>query len=596
MSDRVKNLALRTVFEFYMEPPSADATPVRFADERSDSAASASLLAQLSPVWKCALCNTAFHKTGAIDLGLTRAQFETVKDVWLRLLTSHPHPSELKRASAAFAIKLLIALDMLQFHPSVVNSVMDHAQKELTMEDVRAVVTDPEIGAVPTDVLEIFLPTLLEYTWKRLETEDGALDPEEPQMQDAAPTILEGSNGMRITNPFIQREVMRLSAHCDPRGLVWINRRRSVEEIAAYHLDYQPDGESVGIFPGNAPERHRFVERRFTFWETLPLDDTHAVVQYVANGQDNEAHHLICINTNTGEMVGRPQRIGNLNHMMRMNGHHFVFQQTGSAHMRGYVQGYVQLHRRTMGFFHAEVEHVPHQTLELKPNEKIHVMCRGASDLLFIENGEPTAFTVKVLRCMGRDDEYVLQYVISLGGSVKGDPFALLGGLVLSPTRVVLHFDQSTPSRRKRMKLQLFERDTPVCPACDVGSSSSLASWENHRQNGIDRLCHKFDRLYFFRDNRSLDTFDANTNDLSVPLATVSVYEVAALISYGARILVLPAGCSTRTMLFDPRTGRMAKKELRTHLIHTYKTIALSGGNVMFATIEGEFHIVKRVE
>ena len=589
MSDRVKNPALRTVFEYYLEHPlGVDMTPVRFADEQSDSVASASLLAQLSPVWKCSLCNTAFHKAGVIDLGLTRAQFETVKDLWLRLVTEHPSPPELKRASAAFAIKLLIALDMLQFHPSVVESVVKHAQNELKMEDVRAVATDPEIHAMPTDVLEIFLPTLLEHAWKEIKIKDVATE--------AVQTLLEGPNGMRITNPFIQREVMRLSAHFDPYCLVWIHRKRSVEETATYHLDYQPDGESVGVFPGKAPERHRFVERRFTFWEALPLDDTHAAVQYIANGQDDRAHLLICINTNTGELVGRPQRLGNLNHMMLMNGHHFVFQQTGDAHMRGYVQEYVQLHRRTMGFFHAEVEHVPHQTLELKPKEKIHVMCRGASDLLFIENGNPAAFTVTVLRCMGRDDEYVRQYVISPGGSVKNESFTLFGGLVLSPTRVVLHFGQSTPNSHKRMKLQLFERDTSVCPACDVGSSCGLASWENHRQNGIDRLCHKFGRLYFFRDNQALDTFDANTNDLSLPLATISVHEVAALVSYGARILVLPADCATRTMLFDPRTGRMAKKELRTHLIHTHKTIALSGGNVLFATLEGEFHIVKRVD
>ena len=264
--------------------------------------------------------------------------------------------------------------------------------------------------------------------------------------------------------------------------------------------------------------------------------------------------------------------------------------------MRGYVQEYVQLHRRTMGFFHAEAEHVPQQTLDLEPSEKVHVMCRGASDLLFIENGEPTAFTVKVLRCMGRDDEYVLQYVISLGGSVRCEPFTLFGGLVLSPTRVALHFGQTTNGRRRRMKLQLFERDTPACPPCDVGSSCTLASWADHRQNGVDRLCHKYGRLYFFRDNTGLDTFDANTNDLSVPLATIPIHEMATLVSYGTRILVLPADCVTRTMLFDPRTERVAKKELRTRLIHTHKTIALTGGNVMFATLEGEFNIVKRVE
>jgi hypothetical protein len=588
MSDRVKNPALRTVFEYYLEHPlGVDMTPVRFADEQSDSVASASLLAQLSPVWKCSLCNTAFHKAGVIDLGLTRAQFETVKDLWLRLVTEHPSPPELKRASAAFAIKLLIALDMLQFHPSVVESVVKHAQNELKMEDVRAVATDPEIHAMPTDVLEIFLPTLLEHAWKEIKIKDVATE--------AVQTLLEGPNGMRITNPFIQREVMRLSAHFDPHGLVWIHRKRSVEEIATYHLDYQPDGQSAGLFLGKSHHRQMGV-RRFTFWEALPLDDAHAAVQYIANGPNKEAHFLICINTNTGELVGRPQRIGKLNQEMLMNGHHFVFQQTGSSHMQGYVRGYVQVHRRTMGFFHAEAEHVPQQTLELKPNEKIHVMCRGASDLLFIENGEPAAFTVKVLRCMGRDDDYVPQYVIPLGGSVKGEPFTLFGGLVLSPTRLVLHFDQSTTPRRRRMKLQLFERDTPVCPPCDVGSSCNLASWENHRQNGIDRLCHKYGRLYFFRDNIGLDTFDANTDDLSVPLATVPVHELAAIISYGARILVLPADSGSRTMLFDPRTGCMAKKELRTRLIHTHKTIALSGGNVLFATLEGEFHIVKRVD
>jgi hypothetical protein len=579
MSDRLNNPALQTVLEYYLEHPPVDATPVRFADERSDSVASASLLAQLSPVWKCALCNTAFHKTGAIDLGLTRTQFETAKDVWLRLVISQP--PDLKHVSVTFAIKLLIALDMLQLHPSIVDRLMEHAQRELTIKDVRAVVTDPEIHAVPTDVLEIFLPTLLEYAWR--------------EMEDAAPTVLEGPNGMRITNPFIQREVMRLSAHADPRGLVWVNRKRSVQETDTYHLDYQPDGQSVGVFPGKSP--HRQPEGRpFTFWEALPLDDTHAAVQYVANGQGKEAHLLICINTNTGELVGRPQRIGNLNQGILMNGHHFVFQQTGAAHMRGYVQGYVQLHRRTMGFFHAEAEHVPQQTIDLKPNEKIHVMCRGASDLLFIENGEPTAFTVKVLRCMGRDDEYVLQYVISLGGSVKSEPFTLFGGLVLSPTRVALHFGQTTTGRRRRMKLQLFERDTPACPPCDVGSSCTLASWADHRQNGVDRLCHKYGRLYFFRDNTGLDTFDANTNDLSVPLATIPIHEMATLVSYGTRILVLPADCVTRTMLFDPRTERVAKKELRTRLIYTHKTVALAGGNVLFATLEGEFNIVKRVE
>jgi hypothetical protein len=560
-TEQFNNPAFRTLCEYYLEDPPVDAASVRFTDEQSDSVASASLLAQLSPVWKCALRNTAFQR-GAIDLGLTRAQFETVKDLWLRLLTSHPHPPELRCTSATFAIKLLIALDMLQFHASVVNSVTEHAQWKLGMQDVIAVVTDPEIGAVPPNVLEIFLPTLLECP-----------------------------KTVTIRNPFIQKEVDALSAHFDPHGLVWINRERSAEAADTYHLDYQSDGKSMGVLPGRTLPHKPRREKTFTFVETLPLDDTRAMVQFYKNSEDN-THYFMCLDTDTGAMVGTPQRIWDVHHRMVMNAHHFVFSGTTTA----------QVFRRTTDFFHANADyfHIPYQVLELKPKEMVHVLCGGASDLLFIESGDHP-FTVTVLRCRGRDDDYVRQYVIRVGAESK--PYELLGGLVLSPTRVVLQFHLREESNYQlRMKLQLFERDAPVCPPHDMGVSavSTFTHLSNHRDKiGDGRLRHKFGRIYFFCDNQGLHAYDANTNDFAEPLFTVPMRGNAALLDYGARLLVLPADIhweKSSVRLFDPRTGRMAKDHLLTRMTYVHKTITLKGGNVLFATLEAEFHILKRVD
>jgi hypothetical protein len=163
----------------------------------------------------------------------------------------------------------------------------------------------------------------------------------------------------------------------------------------------------------------------------------------------------------------------------------------------------------------------------------------------------------------------------------------------------VLDFDYTEKGRGQRMKLQLFERDAPVCPPCDVGSSYNLDTWNNKRQKGIDRLCHKYGRIYFLRDTQSLDAFDAKTDNFSTPLFTIPFDEKAALAAYGTRILVLPDDTSSnkeRIILFDPRTGRMAKTELKIRVPHMHKTVALQGGNLLFATVDGGFHIVKRVE
>jgi hypothetical protein len=410
---------------------------------------------------------------------------------------------------------------------------------------------------------------------------DGAMDTE-------IETVLVSANGMRITNPFIQREVLQLSAHFDPHGLVWINRKRSADAADTYHLDYQADGKSVGVLPGRTLPHTPRREKTFTFVETLPLDDTRAMVQFYKNSEDN-THYFMCLDTDTGAMVGTPQRIWDVHHPMVMNAHHFVFPGTTAA----------QVFRRTTDFFHASADyfHIPHQVLELKPKEMVHVLCGGVSDLLFIESGDHP-FTVTVLRCRGRDDDYVRQYVIRVGAESK--PYELLGGLVLSPTRVVLQFDTREESNYElRMKLQLFERDVPVCRPREMGVSTHSHS-SNHREKiGDGRLRHKFGRIYFFCDNQGLHAYDANTNDFAEPLFTVPMREKAALLDYGARLLVLPSDIlweKSSVRLFDPRTGRMAKEQLLTRMTYVHKTIALKGGNVLFATLEAEFHILKRVD
>jgi hypothetical protein len=173
---------------------------------------------------------------------------------------------------------------------------------------------------------------------------------------------------------------------------------------------------------------------------------------------------------------------------------------------------------------------------------------------------------------------------------------------VLWPTRVALHFHTQEANNQLKMKLQLFERDAPVCPPRDLGLSTGTNLSSNHReQNGNGRLRHKLGRIYFFRDDEGLQAFDANTADFAEPLFTVRMREKAALADYGARILVLPADIlwdPSRVMLFDPRTGLITKKHklLQTRMTYVHKTIALQGGNLLFATKEAEFYILNRVD
>jgi len=545
---------LETVYEYYQEDPPVDATPVRFADESNDSVASASLLAQMSPVWKCALRNTVFRQTGALDVGLTRAQFKTVKDMWLRLMATHPHPSDLRRASAAFAIRLLIAVDRLQIHRSVVDHLMEHAQSALTVADVAEIAGDPSIEGLPEAVLELILPTLLS----------------QPE-------------GVRITNAAIKHEVDHLKAHLDPRGLVWIDRRRSLERAKTFHLS---DGQPFTLRPGNAPPYEPRQGRSFTLVEMLPLDDTHAIVQ-VQRLDAGRAHYLMCFDTNTGEMVGRPQRIAHVNQPMLMNGLHFVFPGPGLA----------EVHVRTRAFFEFAERHVPQQTIELTPLAQVHVLCRGTSDLLFVERCRQP-YTLTVLRCTRPDDAYTPQYVIDMDAHCGPDShiFGIIGGLVLSPTRVVLHFYTTNQYQRHQMNLQIFERDAPVCQPCYAGGANEIEEGDNHRSNGTHRLCHKYGLLYFLQDRNSLKAFDANTDDLTIPMWTKPVLRQAALEAYGTRILLLPTNIQSRILFFDPRTARLDPRELETRMTYAHKTIALQGGNIVLGRIEGEFYIVGRVE
>jgi hypothetical protein len=109
----------------------------------------------------------------------------------------------------------------------------------------------------------------------------------------------------------------------------------------------------------------------------------------------------------------------------------------------------------------------------------------------------------------------------------------------------------------------------------------------------------------FFRDvrvHRRKEFFAATSKDVhqfAEPLFTVPMREKAALLDYGARLLVLPSDIlweKSRVRLFDPRTGRMAKEHLQTRMTYVHKTIALKGGNLLFATLEADFHILKRVD
>ena len=572
MSTQQRNTAVhQTMRDFYQEDPPMDATPVRLADEASDTVASKSLMAQLSPVWRRVLVQTSFQRTKVVQLGLTRAQYEAAKGVWLHLMVSHPHPPELKRKSAAFAIKLLIALDMLQIHPSVVEYVTKHAQTALTVRDVAEVVADPEISAMPDDVLELLMPTLLERP--------------------------KGLHNQHIANGLVKRAIKEAKQHIDRRGLVWINRQRSATEATAYHLRRQPDGQPPILLPGKNPAQSVRAYDRIAVIDVLPLDDTRVMCRFLQKeGVHAESHFVACFDTATGEMVGRPQTppLRNYDRML-MNGRHFIFPDDMTAHV----------HNRTLDFFHAAPENnPPQQILTMPALARMHTLCGGVSDLLFIENRQEP-YTLTVLKCTdAADDAYVQQYVISLQHfrqPVRSwtPTFKFFGGLVLSPTRLVLHMATEEELGQIRMKLQLFERDAPVCPPCDMGHFYEGAAPQTHRNDGTECLCYRLGRIYFLQNQYRIFAFDAGANDLSAPLSAVAFDNEGALAAYGARILVLPSDATyakSRVLLFDPRTGKIADGMLTLPHTMVRKTVALKGGNILFASYDGEFYVVKRVE
>lgn len=547
---------LHTVRQYYQNTP-VDPRLVQFTDDTRDEA-SISLLAQLSPVWKCSLSQTGFQQTAAMDLGLTRAQFEAVKDIWLRQMVADPHPGDTARMSAAASIRLLIALDMCQIHPTIVDHFVAHVQHTLTVEDCALIAGDRSIRAMPHFVLELILPTLLERP-----------------------------RSVPIINLFLRQTVRRLKGHIDPRGLVWINRQKSVSAIQSWHISHATDALLPVLREGKEPRRSRSEPFRRGVVEALALDDVHVVCQFIEhrNVTDRD-QYIMCVNTETGEVVGRPRRILWTYRPMVMNGRHFVFS----------MEAVADVHARSMEFFLQEEEREPCQILRMNGLAKVQALCRGGSDLLFIEN-YVYHHTIAILKCTGPDDTYVPQYTISLRTHLHG--FRMLGGLVLSPTRVVLHFETKENERAiQRMKLQLFERDAPVCPPCDVGAAVERDACAN-------RLCHRYGKLYFFRDRNDADfkhgiwTFDAAADDLSTPLSILSLGEQAALVTYGARMLVLPTVAdyaNAHMLLFDPRTATLAKGALQLPMRSTKRIVPLAGGNIVFVSHEGGVHVMKRIE
>jgi len=559
---------LQAVHDYYRDAP-VDPKSVQFADSTCD-VVSASLLAQLSPVWKCFLGHTP---AVTMELGVTQRQFEIIKDVWLRLLTADQHQPDLKRMSAAWSILLLVALDMCQIHPTVVKYVTDHVKTALTLEDCATLAADRSIKALPDCALELILPTLLER----------------PQ-------------SVKILNLYLRKAVRKARMHLDPRSVVWINRQKSVDAMATCHMVLNEQREPM-LQMGKSARREWRTRNSIIVSQAAALDDVHVVCQIYFNtdGVGEQAKYLLCLNTDTGEMVGRPQRLNHGSEQahspsaeMVVNGRDLI------------IPNYSEIHvfQRSLALFHAEEPILPRQILAIGYGVRVWDMCRGTSDMLFAEDypygkdgDHPTVQTLTVMQCQGPEDHYAPIYTIPI---TDRPGFHLFGGLLLSPTRLVLHFDMNERERGQhpRIKLQIFERDTPVGPPSDMG-------WSIEQNDYTNRLCHRYGELYYFYDRydvgfeHGLHIFDAKTDDLSRPNAFIRLSEKASLTAYGARMLVLPTVASyecARALLFDPRTKTFLHGALTIPNTSIKRTVALKGGNIVFVTHLGQFNIVRRVE
>ena len=373
---------------------------------------SATLLCKLSPVWRLCLQHEHFQSSGEVSVGMTKESFTLLKAAWLQLLRAK-EPVKLTQTPVLDAIRLLVAMDEFQVCPALVECLVESVRTRLRMEHCVEICADKSIEALPEHVLNMMIPTLLEY---------GPLD---------------------IASRFI--DVERAAPYVDSKGIAWSNRMQSKDEMRRLFLTLDADRLNV-IDQDKTPWRHIQVEDVFSY------DRQCVVIHYITpETRRLDRSFLVCLNVVTGQLVGTPREIGDMYCSVYMNGLSFFVHRSGA----------VRVYDR--GFFVETMSDAPVQVIQPDLGSfRVWALC-SVSDTVLIESKDTRVIAVYAHN--RRDNVYTEAYRIAL------ESRCLLGGLCLSNTRFLLHYGVDRQSW-----LQIFENGQPVGGPRYSGGFSCVSS------------------------------------------------------------------------------------------------------------------------
>ena len=537
-------LSPRTVARFQTDTLSAlcaslddDARPIRYSDGTLGTA-SATLLRNLSEVWRLRLANKDFLPSEVVDIEISAHSFASLKAVWMQMLQG--------KGSALWtdvreALRLLIVLDGVLVCPPLVQYLVLSVRANLRTEHCFELCADPSVTAVPQPVLKLVMPTLLEH----------------------------GPEGV-TTNEFLYRELDEARRYVDTKGLVWQEREEAVR--SDLHLVLQDD--LLAMEPGHLEEEY---VRDLTVIRILPFDDEHAVFMYTLDEMTDSWDNgfLACVNVVTHRATGTPIFIGDSYQPVALNGQSLFLtvrddDERISVYDRDYVRG------NAVG--------LPHQILRPGVNRFLFDMWGlPSTSTLIVEDKYRSSLCIYTPD--RPHDEYTEKYRIPLDTG-----HVLLGCLSLSEPRILLHWGTSSESW-----LQIYEGGTPIGRQHYMGS---IRSGEDRSH----RICHRLGRIYaledYEREREALHIIRMLDPSNLEPLGIVEAFqsdETRQLIGHGPRILVAqsPTHEGIQLEMLDLYANQKLPGALVRSTRSQYHTIAV-GAMVVLANKAGRVMVLSR--
>lgn len=555
--------ALADIMRQYYEGeiPDCEGVEVQFSCE-GRAKVPMSQLCQLSPMFRMSAEGGPFMKVETLQISMPKANYELIQDLWLCLLSPQKLP-KVADAPVMQIIGLTVDADRCQVCQPVIDYLAGNLESRLDIATCVAIAHDDDMGPMPKCVMELLLPTLLDF-----------------------PAALGGV----VANEQIALELKDNSKYATLTGVIWSTRKES--------MDARLKCECVVVNGERLVVRHGYeahIEDRVTVNAMVPLN-AHCIVLHCTKPEGDQPNCLVCVDTRTGVMLGSPRpvngRLGFFVPVMVANSVHLFVNEGDRVAVLPLSEAVFAEPTPPAQYLHFDGR----QALIKAISQPII----DALVLWFVRGEE-----LVVYQHDSRDDVYTERYRIASKFAVACSHLSVhsrvFDGLWLRDTRLLILMWGD----RGRCSLQLLENGQPEGNPYCVG----FCSYQYEEPNQL--LAFKYGRIYYMRNSITAEeatflkpeirkeddfqpgmwVFDDNLTRLSI-IPYPNGATIGALLGYGSRLLVMLD--LTDYYLYDPATSRFLPGHLKFN--SSKKVAALKSGAIALVGDRGEIGVLTRAE